>query len=542
MINVTKTYLPNKAKFHKYVDEIYANGWVTNNGPMVQKLETALAKYLGVKNIVLVSNGTVALEIAYRTLDLTGYAITTPFSFVATTSSLVTNGLKPIFADIDPNTFNIDPINIQKSITKNTSAIVPVHVFGNGCEVEQIDKIAEENNLKVIYDAAHAFDVKYKGQSILHYGDISTISFHATKLFHTIEGGALIINDDNLVQKARHLINFGIENAESIPSLGTNAKMNEFEAAMGLCVLDEIENIKNKREALHQVYNKELKGIVGFQEQNENSTSNHGYFPIILENEKQTLKIQKALNDEDIFPRRYFYPSLDTLNYIEPKQFMQNSRDISHRILCLPLYPELTKDEQMNIINIVKKGFMMDKYNIPHVKTFEYTKIIGLENIEFGKNIIIDDFVLIYAKEKIKIGNYVHIANFTSITGGNNLTIGDYAAVSQGCRILTATDGFNDFGFGNSTVANEFRNIKSSPIVISDFCIVGANSVVLPGVTIGEGATVGANSVITKDLEPWGIYIGNKKIGTRNKEKVLKNYENFLSTSEGKRTGSLFKK
>lgn len=182
----------------------------------------------------------------------------------------------------------------------------------------------------------------------------------------------------------------------------------------------------------------------------------------------------------------------------------------------------------------------MDKYNIPNVKTFEYTKIIGLENIEFGKYIIIDDFVLIYAKEKINIGNYVHIANFSSITGGNQLFIGNYAAISQGCRILTATDDFTQWGFGNSTIDNEYRNIKSAPIIINDFCVIGANSVVLPGVTIGEGATVGANSVVTKSLEPWGIYIGNKKIGERSTKEVLQNYETFLNTSEKLRVGSLF--
>jgi len=182
----------------------------------------------------------------------------------------------------------------------------------------------------------------------------------------------------------------------------------------------------------------------------------------------------------------------------------------------------------------------MDKYNIPDVKTFEYTKIIGLENIDFGKYIIIDDFVLIYAKEKITIGNYVHIANFTSITGGNKLTIGNYAAISQGCRILTATDDFKAWGFGNSTIANSYRNITSASIIIGDFCIVGANSVVLPGVTIGEGSTVGANSVVTKSLEPWGVYVGNKKVGERNKEEVLKNYARFLDASENERVGSLF--
>ena len=355
MINVTKTYLPNKEKYKKYVDEIYANGWITNNGPLVKKLEKRLAEYLGVKNIVLVANGTAALEIAYRTLNLQGDAITTPFSFVATTSSLVTNGLNPIFADIDPQTLNIDPNKIEALITPNTSAIVPVHVFGNGCDVESIAKISKQYDLKVVYDAAHAFDVKFKAKSILNYGDISTLSFHATKLFHTIEGGALIINDDSLVEKARYLRNFGIENQESIPELGTNAKMNEFEAAMGLCMLDEMEEILQKRKVIYKRYEKELKGLIMCQEQNTHSGKNYGYFPIVLKDEEETLKVQNALNEKQIFPRRYFYPSLDTLGYIEPKQYSPVSRDISKRILALPMYPELKEDDQKEIIKIIKE-------------------------------------------------------------------------------------------------------------------------------------------------------------------------------------------
>lgn len=353
MINVTKTYLPNKEKYKQYIDEIYTNGWITNNGPLVQRLEKRLATYLGVKNIVLVSNGTVALEIAYRTLAINGFVITTPFSFVATTSSLVTNGLLPIFADIDPTTFNIDPKNIEQLITPNTSAIVPVHVFGNACEVEELEKIAKKHDLKVIYDAAHAFDVKYKGESILNYGDISTLSFHATKLFHTIEGGALIINDDSLVQKARYLINFGIQNTESIPELGTNAKMNEFEAAMGLCILDDVEYIMQSRKKVYETYQNKLKNLVQFQEQNLHSTQNYSYFPIVLASEEQLKKVEKALNEKNIFPRRYFYPSLDTLTYIEPKQSCQISKDISKRILCLPMYAELSVEDQDNVINII---------------------------------------------------------------------------------------------------------------------------------------------------------------------------------------------
>jgi len=356
MITVTKTYLPKKSKYKRYVDKIYESGWVTNNGPLVQKLEKKLAKYLGVKNIILVANGTVALEIAYRTLSIKDYVITTPFSFVATTSSLVTNGIKPIFADINPKTLNIDKNKIPSVITPNTTAIVPTHVFGNPCDVEVIEEIAKENNLKVIYDAAHAFDVKYKNSSILNYGDISTLSFHATKLFHTIEGGALIINDDNLVQKARYLINFGIENPESIPELGTNAKMNEFEAAMGLCMLKEMKIIAKKRKKIFKIYKKGLNDFVEFQDFNNNAKNNNSYMPIILKDEEQLLKIKKELNSINIEPRRYFYPSLDTLYYIEPKQNMPISRDISKRILCLPIYFALDLKIVKKIVDVVRNG------------------------------------------------------------------------------------------------------------------------------------------------------------------------------------------
>ena len=357
MINVTKSYLPNKDKYKKYIDEIYENGWLTNQGPLVQRLEKRLAQYLGVKNIVLVSNGTIALEIAYRALDLKGEVITTPFSFVATTSSLVTNKLIPIFVDINEKTFNLNPKNIEKKITSRTSAILPVHVFGNACEVEQIETIANKHNLKVVYDAAHAFDVKYKDKSVLNYGDISTLSFHATKLFHTIEGGALIINDDSLLEKVRYLINFGIKNQEEIPHLGTNAKMNEFEAAMGLCILDDIEKIKTNRKKVVENYRENLNNIVQFQEQNINASENYSYFPILFKNEEELLKVQKALNEKQIFPRRYFYPSLDTLDYIKPKQICEISQDISKRILCLPLYVGIEKFSQNKIMEILRKNY-----------------------------------------------------------------------------------------------------------------------------------------------------------------------------------------
>lgn len=355
MINVTKTWLPDKEKYISYIDKIYESGWVTNNGPLVKELEKRLEDYLGVKNMILVANGTIALEIAYRLLKLEGEVVTTPFSFVATTSSLVSNGLQPIFADIGSRSFNIDPGKIGSVISDQTSAIVPTHVFGNACDVEAIKNIARQYNLKVIYDGAHIFGVRYQGESLLKHGDVSTLSFHATKLFHTVEGGALIVNDDSLVEEARFLINFGIDGPDSIKALGTNAKMNELEAAMGLCVLDDIDLILEKREEVHYRYQNALEGLVDFQEQNLQSSRNYSYFPIVMESEAKTLELQKALNEAKIYPRRYFYPSLDTVNYISNHQVMPVSRDIASRILCLPLYPGLELQDQERIISLIEK-------------------------------------------------------------------------------------------------------------------------------------------------------------------------------------------
>lgn len=356
MIPVTKAYLPNKEKYQSYVDRIFQSGWLTNNGSLLQELERRLADYLGVKNIILVANGSFALQLAYKALALEGEVITTPFSFAATTSTLAWEGLKPVFADINSETFNIDPAQIEAQINPNTSAIVPVHVFGNPCDVDAIQAIADKHKLKVVYDAAHAFGSEYKDQSILNFGDISTLSFHSTKLFHTIEGGAVITNDDELARKIRLMINFGISSPTSIKSVGTNAKMNEFEAAMGLCVLDEIDTIRQRREDIWQVYTNELSNIVELQQWNEHGKNNCAYAPVLFKSEEQLLKIEAKLKEKDILPRRYFYPSLDTLSYLGSKQVCNNSRDIASRILCLPIYPELSNSNVGNIIQIIKKG------------------------------------------------------------------------------------------------------------------------------------------------------------------------------------------
>lgn len=353
MIPVTRSYLPNKEKFKAYVDQIYNSGWLTNRGNLLLELEQRLAAYLGVKHLVLVANGSIALQVAYQALNLTGEVITTPFSFAATANTLVWEKLKPVFADIDPYSFNLNPENIESLINANTSAIVPVHVYGNPCQIEAIQAIANKHNLKIIYDAAHAFGVQYKGQSILNHGDISTLSFHATKLFHTIEGGAVITQSDEIAHKVRLLINFGITSPTTIEEIGTNAKMNEFEAAMGLCVLDEIEAIKMGRKQVWQTYQEALQGKVDFQQWNADSENNYAYAPVLFKNETELLKVEVKLQENDVTPRRYFYPSLDTLDYLESKEVCKYARDIASRVLCLPMFPNLEKNSQDRICEIL---------------------------------------------------------------------------------------------------------------------------------------------------------------------------------------------
>ncbi len=349
--------MPNREKFKTYIDSIYESGWLTNNGPLVQKLEKKLETYLGVKNLLCLSNGTDALQFAYRLLEEEGKeVITTPFSFVSTTSAIVAERLKSIFADIDKESYNIDPTNIEGLITKNTCAIAPCHVFGNACEIEEIDKIAKKHNLKVIYDASHAFDVKYKGKHILNYGDISIISFHATKIFHTIEGAAIVIKDDALYEKAKIVRNYGIDAPDSVAMLGINAKMNEIQAAMGLCMLDEVDKISKERKESHQFYTKSLNRYVQLQKKNPNSTQSYSYFPVAFKSEDEMKKVKESLRKENIVARQYFKPSLDTLPYIESKEIMHNSRDLSNRILVIPMHSNIEFKVSEIIIKTLEKG------------------------------------------------------------------------------------------------------------------------------------------------------------------------------------------
>lgn len=361
MIPVTKPYLPNREKLNQYIDGIYERQWLTNNGQLVQELTRRLEEYLGVENLLLVSNGTLALQIAYRALDVSGAtpgaqpeAITTPFTFIATASSLKWEGVQPVFADIDPDTWCLSPANIEAAITPNTRAIVPVHVFGNACDVEAIDAIAQEHKLKVIYDASHAFGVNYKGESLLKHGDAATLSFHATKLFHTGEGGAIIFKRKDDLERAKNMINFGITGPETIGELGINAKMNELQAAMGLCVLDEIEGNLKARAGIWQRYEEALKNSAQLQKKPEDLEYNCAYAPVVFQSEEQATHVAASLKEQGVLARRYFYPSLDSVACLGKPAHQKVSSDIAKRILCLPIFSELSESDQDVVISVIE--------------------------------------------------------------------------------------------------------------------------------------------------------------------------------------------
>ena len=357
MINVTKTYLPEKEKYEAYLGRIFEKGWLTNNGELVQELEAKLTSYLEVPYLVLTANGTLALQVAAKLLQLTGEVITTPFTFVATASALAWDNLKIRFSDIEADSFNLDPLQLGNLINSRTSAIVPVHVYGNICQTEEIASVAREHGLKVIYDAAHAFGVKKDGVSAGNFGDISVFSFHSTKLFHTIEGGAIVLNSKELYDKAKLYINFGIAGPEKIPALGINAKMNEFEAAMGLCVFDDLDLIIAGRKKVYNNYMRELGSLqaLRFQKLVEGIEYNYSYFPVVFPDERSLLGVLKEMESHQIFPRRYFYPSLSTLSYIQHRDAVPVAEDVSKRIACLPLYENLPESDQQRIIDIIHK-------------------------------------------------------------------------------------------------------------------------------------------------------------------------------------------
>lgn len=354
-INVTSTFLPPLEELMELLRPVWETGWITNRGSLVRSLEDKLKERFEIRNVLALTNGTLPLQVTIKALKIKGEVITTPFSYVATTSSLVWENCTPIFVDIDPDHLTIDENKIEASITPKTTAILATHVYGNPCNVNEIDKIAKKYNLKVIYDAAHCFGVRFNGKSIFNFGDVSTCSFHATKLFHTGEGGALFTNNTDLFQKLFYHHNFGHSSPESFQGLGINAKMNEMQAALGLLNLNYVDEIKTKRKDVVNLYLNELqKESLKFLKIRENTDWNYSYFPVLFDSEKSLKKAVSKLNAAEIFPRRYFYPSLNLLPYIS-NQSCPVSEDISQRILCLPLAHNLSKNDVIRICNILKE-------------------------------------------------------------------------------------------------------------------------------------------------------------------------------------------
>ncbi len=354
MIPVTKTFLPPIEEYFKYVEQIWSSNQLTNNGPLVQELETKLKDYLDVKHLFFVSNGTIALQIAIKALDLQGEVITTPFSYVATTSSLVWEGCQPMFVDIDPRTLCINPELIEAAITENTSGILATHVYGIPCDVERIQTIADKYGLKVLYDAAHTFGGKYKDKSIVSYGDIATLSFHATKLFHTVEGGAIVTEDDELAHRIRYMRNFGHKGQEDFWGLGINGKNSELHAAMGLCVLPHLTETITARKQVSSWYDDFLvaSGLVR-PTLPEGTEYNYAYYPVLFSSEEALVSARDRLNKTNIYPRRYFFPCLAGLPYAERCQ-VPVAESISSRVLCLPLYPGLAEESVDQISALIK--------------------------------------------------------------------------------------------------------------------------------------------------------------------------------------------
>jgi len=356
MINVTKTFFPPIGDYQEQVQRIWDNQWLTNRGALVKELEEKLQEYLSVSNIIVMNNGTIPIQIALKILGNGGEIITTPFSYVATTAAIIWENCNPVFVDIHSDYLTIDETKIEAAITSKTTAILATHVFGNPCNIEVIEAIALKHNLKVIYDAAHAFGVTYNKQSIFEYGDVSTCSFHATKLFHTGEGGALFCSDELLRHKMFYSHNFGHNGPLDFHGLGINGKISELQGAMGLAVLPHMDFILKGRKEVVEYYNDHLDfSKIKTMKIRENTVWNYSYFPVVIESEDQLLRVQKVLNEQEIFPRRYFYPSLNTINYVKGGE-MPFSESIASRILCLPLYVDLDITDVQKIVAILNSN------------------------------------------------------------------------------------------------------------------------------------------------------------------------------------------
>ncbi len=356
-IFVTKPTLSEFNEYISYLKKIWETGILTQNGPFVNELENKLNEKLGTKYLIALSNGTISIQLAIKALKLNGEIITTPFTWIATCSAILWEKCKPVFVDINPDTLNIDVNKIENAINNKTCAILPVHVFSNPCQIEEINYIAKKNNLKVIYDAAHAMFVNYKNKSIFNYGDISVTSFHATKIFNTAEGGASITINKKIYNEMKKLRFFGFNETKEIIGHGCNAKMSEIHAALGLANLKKIDEILFKRKKIYYQYYNLLKELDFISFQNFISDSyNYSYVPIIFNKEKELIDVKERLNSYNIFPRRYFYPSLNTVKIIGNNNKMEISESISKRVLCLPSYHDLTEEMIIDICQIIKNS------------------------------------------------------------------------------------------------------------------------------------------------------------------------------------------
>ena len=360
---VTQPFLPPLEEFMPYLEEIWQEKWLTNNGSFHRQLESKLADYLGVEHISLFANGTLALITALQTLRVTGEVITTPYTFVATAHSLLWNKNKPVFVDIDPETLNIDPDKVEAAITPQTSAILAVHIYGTPCNTEKLQQIADVYGLKLIYDAAHAFGVTHNDQSVLNYGDLSILSFHATKVFNTFEGGAIICNDEKTKKRIDYLKNFGFADEVTVMAPGINGKMNEFQAALGVLQLDYIDQCIAARGAIAQQYRQSLQDISGIRllPVRAKDVENYSYFPILIEPEYSLTRDQlyDKLREQGIYARRYFYPLVSDfpmyrgLSSADSKN-LPVAKSVSEQILCLPIYPDLQSTNLEYVIKIIQ--------------------------------------------------------------------------------------------------------------------------------------------------------------------------------------------
>ncbi len=362
-IFVTRPDLPPLEEFHQSLQQIWESRWLTNKGPFHDRFEKELADFLEVPYISLFSNGTLALMIALRALDIKGEVITTPYSFVATTHALWWNGTKPVFVDIEPEYGNLDPDKIEAAITQETTAILPVHVYGNPCKVEKIHKVADKHGLKVIYDAAHAFGVDINGKSIMNFGDLAVLSFHATKSFNTIEGGAIVCHDPEVKKQIDYLKNFGFEDETTVVGPGINAKMNELQAAYGLLQLKEFNNNTEKRKKLADIYRQELKKVEGLTFLNDmaNVRHNYAYFPVFIHSEYPLTRdeLYDKLKENNVYARRYFYPLIsefppyNELPSAKP-ELLPMAQKMAEQVICLPMYAGLEAETISQICKIIK--------------------------------------------------------------------------------------------------------------------------------------------------------------------------------------------